>query len=46
MVRYYWVKYADNPPEKYVCKNFEEFWHILREHMMRHQLILEWIIID
>lgn len=42
----FWVKFHDLPPERWVCQNFEEFWHNLREFMMRNQVRLEWIIYD
>jgi hypothetical protein len=43
----FWVKLAGQPPERWVITNFEQFWHELREYMMRnHRLHLEWIIRD
>lgn len=47
MERMYWVKFQNAPPEKFFVKTFEEFWHKLRELMLRNgNLMLEWIILD
>ena len=41
----YWVKFTEvNQPELYSYKTFDEFWHEIRERMMRYSLRLEWII--
>lgn len=41
----FWVKFTGAPPEKWVREHFEEFWHDLKEFMLRTpEAQLEWII--
>ena len=41
----FWVKFENVPPEFYDFQTFDEFWHHIRERMMRyHNLRIEWII--
>jgi len=43
----FWVKFQDCPPERWKRQHFEQFWHDLREFMLRNgNARLEWIILD
>ena len=46
MTLHFWVKYRNMPPQKYAVENFEVFWNLIREEMLRKQLFFEWIIYD
>lgn len=46
MIAGFWVKFIGKPPELWKRKSFEEFWHDLREHMLRNEIRLEWIVRD
>jgi len=49
MILIYWVKFSNHDrPEKWNCKHMDDFWHRLREHMLRNPSagLLEWIIRD
>ena len=44
----YWIKFqTNNRPDRFSYKTFEEFWHELREFMLRNNTgPIEWMIRD
>jgi hypothetical protein len=46
MKLYVWVKFRGAPPEEWKCEHFDDFWHRLREFMLRHPAQVEWLIFD
>jgi len=41
----FWVKFQDKSPTFWRSNSFDEFWHDMRNMMIREpELILEWII--
>lgn len=43
----FWVKFENCTPQLWIREHFEQFWHDLREHMLRNgNAQIEWMIRD